>query len=294
MQKKNSSGRINEQSGFRKGQPIRKNREGQGRPQSHNRPSNDDSSTSWETSASWYDKAVGPKGHYYHQHVILPNLLRLAGFDPKGKHSLLDLACGQGILARHIPKEVHYIGIDASRSLISSARRESKRPNCQFHTGDLSQPLELGAASFTHAVCLLAAQNIENLPQLFSNASRYLEKGGKFICVINHPCFRIPRQSHWEVDTNKKSQYRRIDLYMSPLKIPIQTHPSQQSDSPSTWSFHRPLSVYSAALKQAGLMIDQIEEWCSDKQSTGKMAAMENRSRKEFPLFLALSTVKLR
>ena len=79
---------------------------------------------------------------------------------------------------------------------------------------------------------------------------------------------------------------------MTPLKIPIQTHPSQQDLSPSTWSFHRPLSAYSAALKQAGFMIDQIEEWCSDKQSIGKMASMENRSRKEFPLFLALSAVR--
>ncbi|MBS0605906.1 MAG: class I SAM-dependent methyltransferase [Verrucomicrobia bacterium] len=288
MKKEYDSPRRNPKSEPGKGSPKI------GRPNRpvHGRRSDHDETTSWETSASWYDKAVGPKGHYYHQHVIIPNLLRLANFDPKGKNSLLDLACGQGILSRHIPKEVAYVGIDTSPSLISSARRESKRPDCQFHIGDLSKPLEL-QKSFTHAVCLLAAQNIEDLPQLFSNASRYLEKGGRFICVINHPCFRIPRQSHWEVDLNKKTQYRRIDLYMSSLKIPIQTHPSQQNGSPSTWSFHRPLSVYSAALKQAGLMIDAIEEWCSDKQSSGKMAAMENRSRKEFPLFLALSAIKL-
>ncbi len=258
-----------------------------------NQQSSNESFTSWEASASWYDKAVGNKGHYYHHHVILPNLLRLAAFDPKSNHSLLDLACGQGILSHHIPKEVAYVGIDASPSLIASAKKKARRPNCQFELGDLSTPLKLKPASFTHAVCLLAAQNIENLPQLFLNASRYLQDGGKFICVINHPCFRIPRQSHWGVDLSKKSQYRRIDLYMSPIKILIQTHPSQKGDSPSTWSFHRPLSVYGSALKQAGLMIDQIEEWCSDKQSTGKMALMENRSRKEFPLFLALSSVKL-
>lgn len=287
MKKKHDSGRRSQSSAFRMGHA---NRQGGHRPEKNRLTHHD---TSWENSATWYDKAVGPKGHYYHQHVILPNVIRLAAFDPKGNYSLLDLACGQGILARHIPKDVAYVGIDASRSLIASAKKETCRSNCQFHLGDLSNPLKLKPASFTHAVCLLAAQNIENLPQLFLNASQHLQNGGKFICVINHPCFRIPRQSHWEVDHNKKSQYRRIDLYMSSLKIPVQTHPSQQADSPWTWSFHRPLSLYSSALKQAGLLIDQIEEWRSDKQSTGKMAKMENRSRKEFPLFLTFSSVKL-
>ncbi len=251
-----------------------------------------DHDTSWETSSGWYDKAVGQKGHYYHQQVIVPNLLRLLDLSKSKSNSLLDLACGQGILSRHLPKEVAYVGVDASHSLIKSAQKETKRPNCRFLVTDLSAPLQLDSSSFTHSVCLLAAQNIENLPTLFLNASQHLQEGGKFVCVLNHPCFRIPRQSHWGVDEAKKCQYRRLDLYMTSLKIPIQTHPSEKEHSPSTWSFHRPLSVYSAALKQAGFLIDQIEEWCSDKQSTGKAAAMENRSRKEFPLFLALSAIK--
>lgn len=253
---------------------------------------NKEKETSWETSASWYDKAVGPKGHYYHQHVILPNLLELCSFSEKEKTSLLDLACGQGILSRHLPKHVSYVGIDASKSLIASARRDSKKADHQFLVADLSKPLAQTIGPFTHAVCLLAAQNIENLDALFETASRNLKPGGRFILVLNHPCFRIPRQSHWEIDPKKKCQYRRIDLYMSTLKIPIQTHPSQQGNSPSTVSFHRPLSVYSAALKKAGFLIENIQEWCSDKKSTGKTAAMENRSRKEFPLFLALSAVR--
>lgn len=253
-----------------------------------------DLDTSWESSACWYDKTVGPHGHYYHQHVIFPHLLRLANFGQNSSPSVLDLACGEGILARHLPQEVAYVGVDASASLIASARKKVRRPHCHFHIADLSQPLELNTPCFTHAVCLLAAQNIENLSILFQNASRYLQERGSFLCVLNHPCFRIPRQSHWGIDPQKKGQYRRMDLYMSSLKIPIQTSPSQHSHSPSTWSFHRPLSVYSAALQEAGFMIELIEEWCSDKQSTGKTAAMENRSRREFPLFIAICSVKLR
>jgi len=248
--------------------------------------------TSWETSASWYDKTVGIKGHYYHQQVILPNLLRLLDFDPKKPYSLLDLACGQGVLARFLPSHGTYRGVDASKTLIASAQKNNVNPKHQFQVADLAKPFTLETPLFTHVTCLLAAQNIENLDLLFQHAASHLQVGGKFICILNHPCFRIPRQSHWEVDDQKKMQYRRVDLYMTPMGIPIQTHPSQESNSPSTLSFHRPLSVYSKALKQAGFLIDQMEEWCSDKQSVGKTASMENRSRREFPLFLAISSIK--
>jgi hypothetical protein len=93
------------------------------------------------------------------------------------------------------------------------------------------------------------------------------------------------------VDAQKKLQYRRIDRYMTPLSIPIQTSPGK-GKTEETISFHFSLSHYTALLKKAGFTIDSIEEWCSDKRSTGKTAAMENRSRQEFPLFLAIIAIK--
>ncbi len=251
-----------------------------------------DTDTSWETSASWYDKAVGSKGHYYHQQVIIPGVLRLLDLKSEKNPSLLDLACGQGILARQLPSKVPYVGIDASKSLIHSAKQSASGKNQQFYVHDLSHPIDLPKATFTRATCILAVQNIEDPLPLLLTAYKYLEPNGKLIIVLNHPCFRIPRQSHWGMDEQKKLQYRRLDLYMSVLKIPIQTAPSQEERSAQTLSFHRPLSFYSAALKGAGFLIDSIEEWCSDKTSTGKMASMENRSRKEFPLFLTLVAQK--
>ena len=123
---------------------------------------------------------------------------------------------------------------------------------------------------------------------MFKNASQYLQPGAPFIIVLNHPYFRIPRQSSWKVDEDNKIQYRRIDRYMSAMKIPIQAHPSKGQHSAQTFSFHYPLSDYSRWLKEAGFTIDLIEEWCSDKVSEGRAAKMENRSRKEIPLFMAI------
>ncbi len=237
--------------------------------------------TSWESSHRWYDSIVGEKGHYYHEHVILPNTLRLLNL--KANDSLLDLGCGQGILSRHIPSQVAYTGVDASPSLIREAKNRSRHT---FQVADITEPLNL--PPFSHAAMILVLQNIEADELAIANAAHSLKSGGKFLIVLNHPCFRIPRQSSWGIDEAKKLQYRRIDLYMTPLKIPIQTHPGSSENSPQTWSFHQPLSHYITALAKVGFVIEQLEEWMSDKTSSGGKSRMENRSRNEFPLFLAL------
>ncbi len=248
----------------------------------------DRENSSWETSSSWYDKIVGAKGHYFHQQVIIPGILKLLEMEKKPQPHLVDFACGQGILSRHLPKGMKYLGIDASESLIQSAKAYGGQNGHNFFVHDLSHSLELPFKEFSHATCVLALQNIPHPQNLFKTAHTHLRKSGTFIIVINHPFYRIPRQTGWGIDEQKKLQYRRVDRYMSPLKIPIQTHPSKEGASEQTWSYHHPLSHYSSMLKQAGFTIDLIEEWCSDKKSVGKTAAMENRSRQEFPLFMAI------
>lgn len=249
-----------------------------------------DSSTSWQSSGKWYDQAVGKKGHYYHQTLIMPNSLKLLALD--GQSTLLDLACGQGVLSRHLPQQIVYVGIDAAKSLIISAKQYKTPSQHEFIHADVTQELPLKKRDFSHAAIILALQNIEKPALVFKNAFRHLQPGGTFLTVINHPCFRIPRQSSWQIDPSSKIRYRRIDSYMSTMKIPIQTHPSQGSHSPETWSFHAPLSSYTQWLNEEGFLIEKIEEWCSDKTSEGKAAKMENRSRKEIPLFMAILAKK--
>lgn len=245
--------------------------------------------TSWESSHAWYDSIVGTQGHYYHEHLIIPNTLRLLGFRAHGDR-LIDLGCGQGVLERAIPSTVTYVGVDASPSLLAIARKHARRT---FYQADITQPLTLKEHPFSHAVLMLVLQNLEQPEQALLNAARLLQEGGQLLVIINHPCFRIPRQSSWGVDASKQLQYRRVDRYMTPMEIPIQTHPGG-SHSPTTFSFHRPLGSYVQGLHQAGFVIETLEEWISDKTSTGSTARMENRCRKEFPLFLALSCRKYR
>ena len=241
--------------------------------------------TSWEEVSSWYDKIVGSSGHYFHEHIILPRLLDLFAFDRKGDHSLLDLGCGSGVLGNHLPPHVNYFGVDISKGMIEKAKRNKRG---KFKVQDVSAPLDLEQKEFSHITLILSLQNMKSPYAVLTNAKKYLSKNGSIFIVLNHPCFRIPRQTSWGIDEEKKIQYRRIDRYLSPLEIPIAMHPGSGAKSEETLSYHYPVSTYINMLGELGLGVVKAEEWASDKESFGKLAKMENRARSEFPLFLLL------
>lgn len=241
--------------------------------------------TSWEESSNWYHDLVGKEGHYYHEHLIFPHLLKLLKTQ-KTNLSMLDLGCGQGAFSLRLSEQFTYDGVDLSQTLLKMAKKNTRLPNRAFHHYDICQPFDLGK-TFTHATMILSFQNIADPRAALHNVKKHLKQGGTLVIVLNHPCFRIPRQSSWCVDEEKKIQYRRIDTYMSPKTIPIDMHPSKDREV-NTLSFHYPLSTIFAMLQETGFTVCNLSELCSDKISVGKNAKMENRARDEFPLFLTL------
>ncbi len=246
--------------------------------------------TSWGPVAKWYTGIVGVEGQYFHQRVIFPALKHL--LSPQSGSSVLDIGCGQGIYAHTLLPKVNYVGFDLSRELIAEAKKLDPNPAHQYFVADATQPLPVPDESFDHAVSILALQNMADSTSAITHAGHALKVGGDITFVLNHPAFRIPRQSSWGTDPASKLEYRRINRYLSPLEIPINAHPGVQN-SPVTWSYHQPLSYYFTAVKQAGLVVSDLLELTSDKKSVGKAARAENRARAEFPLFLIVKAVKL-
>jgi ubiquinone/menaquinone biosynthesis C-methylase UbiE len=246
--------------------------------------------TDWGDVADWYDQLVGESGSEYHREVVLPGVVRLLTLHPG--EAAIDIACGQGVLCRILAERgVEVTGVDAARELIDAARQRGPAA-IRYEIGDARELGLLPPARFDAAACILAIQNIHPLQGVFAGVARLLRPAGRFVIVMMHPCFRGPRESSWGWDQAKKVQYRRVDRYLLPRKSPIVTHPGSKAASGYTWTFHKPIEAYVKALRQAGLLIDAIEEWPSHKTSQpGPRAAAENTARKEIPLFMAIRAI---
>ncbi len=249
--------------------------------------------TAWERPAAWYDQHVGDDGDDFYRRLILPTVLqRLAA---KPGQTVLDVACGQGVLGRALGSSgVKTLGVDAAPALIDAARRRAGHLESHL-VGDVRNLGQvLGDTRTDHAALVMCLQDLDPIAPVLAGTAAAVRPGGHVVAVMTHPCFRIPRRSTWGWDEDNGVQYRRLDGYLSPLTVPIKLHPGQPADPTRTLSFHRPLSTYIAAFAAAGLGVIGADELCSHRRGTiGARSGAEDRAAKEFPVFLVLTGIRL-
>jgi len=284
------------------------------------------SDAGWDHVAGWYDKLIEEGRSDHFEKVIIPGTLRL--LEPAKGQRILDVACGQGAFCRTMARlGVQATGVDAAPKLIEAARRAAHdlRPAPLFEVGDARQIGEssLQGGLFDSATCLMALMNIEPLSPVLAGIAKKLRAGGRFVSVILHPAFRAPGQTSWVWDTlssgdsrargkfdsrsrhgrpapagsrSPDRQFRRVDGYLSSGHREIVMNPgavSGGSDRVVTLTHHRPIQTYVRLLREAGFLIDALEEWPSARESEpGPRAAEENRARREIPMFLAIRAVR--
>ena len=234
--------------------------------------------TSWGKTYHWGE---------YQRDLILPNILRLLNI--KKGEVILDLGCGAGLFTKEfLNAGAQVIGVDVSKDLIALAKTNAN--SGKFYVGSADRLNFLEDNSINKITIILAIQNMENISSVFMECRRVLKNGGKLFLVMNHPAFRIPKASGWEWDDQIKTQYRRLDSYMSETTEKIRMHPGDQPEA-TTISFHRPLQIYFKSLSKSGFCVTKLEEWISNKKSEpGPRAKAEDVARKEFPLFLFLES----
>ncbi len=263
------------------------------RPTGKNAPAAKD--RGWDPVASWYDKLVGESGSDYHRNVILPAALRMLA--PRQGEAVIDICCGQGVLIRPLLEAgvARITGVDASPRLIEAAKsRHGGDRRVALLVADACAPDAAWAdGSHDAATCIMAVHDVPDIAALFANACSALKSGGRLIAVFMHPCFRIPRKTHWGWDPDQKIQFRRLDSYATPLEIPIVTHPGRDTGE-RTHFHHRPLAELISALGNAGLGVISCEELYSHRrsQAAGPFSKAEHAAAEEFPLFLALGAVR--
>ena len=250
--------------------------------------------TSWNHVAGWYQDLLEGDDTFQSQ-VIWPNLLRHLAL--KKGQKILDIGCGQGYFSLAFAQlKAQVTGIDLAPALIAQAKlnaHSSKITDVNFLVGDAAQLGRVDQGDFDAATIILAIQNMASVKNVFESIAQNLKVGAKLFLVLNHPAFRVPQFSAWGFDESKNVEYRRVDRYLSDLKINIEMHPGLVN-SAQTISFHRPLQHYFKALVKTGFAITGLEEWTTHKRSdSGPRAKAENMAKAEIPMFLFLEATKL-
>lgn len=233
--------------------------------------------------ANWYDATIGIRGSPHHRKVAIPAVMHLA--DPRPGELLLDVGCGQGVLAHHVLKAgARYLGVDASAAMIKHARK--RREGVEFEVGDardLVGTTSVQPKSCAAVVFMLCVQDMDPLDQVMASAAKVLAPGGRLVLFMVHPAFRAPRGSGWGFDPQRKLVYRRIERYLTPSAVPMKEYSEVgAAQRGATISFHRPLQDYVAAVTGAGLVIDALQEFADP------VGEEHERGSAEIPLFLAL------
>lgn len=247
----------------------------------------------WDGVAGWYDKLVGVDGSDYHKNVILPAAIELLAVN-KGD-DVVDICCGQGVLVRHLRKAGarNILGVDASGKLIGAAQqRYGVEKNTSFLRADACVPGDWADGSFDAAACVMAVHDVPDADGLMANISASIKPGGRAVIVMMHPCFRIPKESHWGWDGDQKVQYRRLDKYGKALEIGIQTRPGLGTEE-GTVFYHRPLADVISPMGKVGLgLVECVELFSHRRSQVGPFSKAEHRAAEEIPLFIGLKAVK--
>ena len=203
--------------------------------------------------AEWYDDWIGT--HAMRDDPFFPAVEALMG-EVSGR-DVLDLACGQGRVARHLAgMGAHVTAVDLSRRLLAIApRHEAAVPlDSTYRHGDARTLAGIPNAAFDGVVCNLALMDIADLAPTLASVARVLRPEGWFVFSILHPCYHTALA--YEVQT-EDGALRAVGAYFTEghWRSDRRTGPPGK-----VGLYHRTLSTYVNALTAAGLLVEAMRE----------------------------------
>jgi len=248
----------------------------------------------WSEIARWYDKKIGEEGDLWHRYLIDPGLLELVG-DVRGL-SVLDLACGNGYLARRFAREGarRVVAVDASVPVIRLARaREARDPRgVRYEVRNAARLTRITSASFDLVVSNMAIMDIADAESAIREIARVTRLGGRFVFSISHPCFDTNERSLWVVERVmfENVVWRKVRGY----RVEGEQLGIWRPGSKKYWatrSYHRTLSTYSRFLSDAGFAITRLGEPSPEEPMLRE--SPQGEWIREIPLHLIVEAIRL-
>ncbi len=246
--------------------------------------------STWDKMATLW---VSPEteGEYHHTNLILPEVYRM--LDAQENEKILDVACGEGTVARYLAKlGTKVTGIDISKMIDRAMERENKDKLDIHYIKMAAEELdkEFGRDTFDKIVCNMALMDIADYKNTIKNISNVLKGGGIFVFSITHPAYAWPATTSMRVpqDSQRNEDKRKIALdYFDerPTLIPF------GFETPSL-AFPRPVSKYVNELVKNNLEIIEMSEPKASEEIVEKYPRQAYLDNDTLPDFLMIKTKK--
>jgi len=224
----------------------------------------------WDDAAKSWVEFVRSGKNYYAEYLNGPALKRMIG-NVRGK-KVLDIGCGEGYFSRFFAKAGgEVVGIDLSEALIEAAKEEEERHTLgvKYFAVDAADLSMLGPEVIDVAYCHFVLEDMPDYEGAIAEVSRVLKTAGRFVIVMEHPCFSIwslgkKMIGGWETsvreDGSREYLYYRIEDYFRRHSYAYEWKHDRLPSSFVTTGFHRTLSDYANALTKHGLVITRLDE----------------------------------
>jgi 2-polyprenyl-3-methyl-5-hydroxy-6-metoxy-1,4-benzoquinol methylase len=226
---------------------------------------NDEVRDIWNRNADFWDARMG-EGNDFHKILIEPSQLRLLNLN--GGEFVLDVACGNGQLARTMAGlKARVLAIDASERMIENARKRSAAyaTEIEYRVIDCTnegQLLALGERRFDRIVCTMALMDMAEIEPLVSASAKLLKSGGHFVFSVLHPCFNSGRsiqvmEQHDIGGELVQDYFVKVARYS---RAAITKGLAMVGQPVPQYYFHRPLEVLLQPFFSAGFVMDGLAE----------------------------------
>jgi ubiquinone/menaquinone biosynthesis C-methylase UbiE len=213
-------------------------------------PDMDEIRSFWDRVAEDWNQHVGMDGDANRILNSDPVLWAMAG-DVHGR-DVLDAGCGTGYLSARLRGQgARVVGVDLSEKMIQIAR--DQHPDIDFRVDSISELTAVGDAQFDLVVSNYVLMDIPDLDSALRNFARVLRPRGAAVAVFSHPCFPQGRA------TQRDGQVTYVWSFPYFERRKRVDPPWGRFTSEFIW-FHRPLSDYWKAFRDAGFRVVEFEE----------------------------------
>jgi SAM-dependent methyltransferase len=234
----------------------------------------------WEAQAEAWAKWARTPGHdHFFWRYNLPHFLEIV-CEPRGV--TLDVGCGEGRVGRALTRLGHdVVGIDGSPTLARLAGTHDEP--IRTMAGDAAA-LPLADAVADQAIAFMSLQDVDDLDGTIQELGRVLRPGGALCIAILHPLSTAGDFADESFDspfvvTRAYPQPRRFVDSVERDGIAMEFH-----------SVHRPLDAYTAALHDAGFVIEVLIESVPDEEYIRDHPRLQRQAR--IPWYLHLRAVR--